>query len=388
MRNEGLATAFAPPERDSERQIKRQKEMFDNLQYFKQFANFIPDPVLALNRFRQIVFANTVALQMIEALGIEQPYGLRPGEALRCEHARIGKCGCGTSSFCKYCGAVNAILTSLRETDAVEECRLTQEGTGNAFLFMVYTYPFKINEEVFSILVLKDISRERRIEILEHIFFHDIKNTLTVLKGWIDLLNTSAGDQTRIIVDELVQVSSDLIDEVNSQEQLVEAEGNKLSVEVTTIDSLKLLQEIKGMFEKHDMAVGRKIIIDPVARRIDFESDSSLLRRVLSNIVINALEAIGEGEIVTIGCSRVGDEVHFWIHNPGFMTQDIQSQIFKWSFSTKGRNRGLGTYGIRLLTERYLKGRVLFTSSPNEGTRFVVCYPLALTSTDNQTSMP
>jgi signal transduction histidine kinase len=383
MKREALTTEFAPPERSSEQQIRRQREMFDNLEHFKKIASFIPDPILALNQFRQIVFANATAMQMTRASGVEQPYGLRPGEALRCEHARVSKCGCGTSNFCRYCGAVKAIITSLREIEAVEECRLTQYGTGDAFLFQVHTYPFKINQELFSILVLKDISRERRVQILEHIFFHDIKNTLTALKGWIDLLNVADYDQFRTIIDTLIQLSDDLIDEVKSQEQLVGAEGNKLAVEVTNMDSLKLLEEIKQMFEKQDIAITRKIIIDPTAHQIGFESDSSLVRRVLSNMVRNALEAIAEGETITIGCNYVGDEVQFWAHNPGFMTPDIQSQIFKWSFSTKSRNRGLGTYSMRLLSERYLGGRVSFTSSPAEGTRFVACYPLTLRNIDN-----
>jgi sensor histidine kinase regulating citrate/malate metabolism len=53
------------------------------------------------------------------------------------------------------------------------------------------------------------------------------------------------------------------------------------------------------------------------------------------------------------------------------------TSIFQRSFSTKGFGRGLGTYSIRLLTERYLKGSVSFTSSALSGTIFRVRYPLA-----------
>ena len=40
---------------------------------------------------------------------------------------------------------------------------------------------------------------------------------------------------------------------------------------------------------------------------------------------------------------------------------DIQTETL--SFSTKGAGRGLGTYGMKLLTERYLNGSVSFVSS-------------------------
>jgi signal transduction histidine kinase len=66
------------------------------------------------------------------------------------------------------------------------------------------------------------------------------------------------------------------------------------------------------------------------------------------------------------------------VHNPGFMTRDVQLQVFQRSFSTKGAGRGLGTYSIKLLTERYLKGTVSFTTDPEAGTTFRVRYPLTL----------
>jgi sensor histidine kinase regulating citrate/malate metabolism len=46
--------------------------------------------------------------------------------------------------------------------------------------------------------------------------------------------------------------------------------------------------------------------------------------------------------------------------------------LFRRSFSTKGRGRGIGTYSMKLLGEKYLKGRVWFTSSPNAGTTFFI----------------
>ncbi|MPN46151.1 hypothetical protein SDC9_193734 [bioreactor metagenome] len=57
------------------------------------------------------------------------------------------------------------------------------------------------------------------------------------------------------------------------------------------------------------------------------------------------------------------------------MPPDSQLQIFNRSFSTKGDGRGLGTYSIRLLGEKYLKGHVGFTSNKNDGTTFFIRLP-------------
>ena len=86
----------------------------------------------------------------------------------------------------------------------------------------------------------------------------------------------------------------------------------------------------------------------------------------------NALEATDEGAAVSIGCKDKKDKVLFWVHNNEFIPRDVQLQIFKRSFSTKGSGRGLGTYSMKLLTIKYLKGSIYFTSNKDEGTFFFV----------------
>jgi signal transduction histidine kinase len=58
------------------------------------------------------------------------------------------------------------------------------------------------------------------------------------------------------------------------------------------------------------------------------------------------------------------------------MPPEIQLQVFQRSFSTKGDGRGLGTYGMKLLSEESLRGEISFTSAPSAGTVFRGRYPL------------
>ena len=54
----------------------------------------------------------------------------------------------------------------------------------------------------------------------------------------------------------------------------------------------------------------------------------------------------------------------------------MQQQIFQRSFSTKnGEGRGIGTYSVKLLVERYLEGSVEFVSDDAHGTVFTVIVP-------------
>jgi signal transduction histidine kinase len=371
-------TQFAPAARSSAEEIARQAGLFSVLPDFKRLTDFIPDPLLVLNRNRQIVFANQAAVAVAATASHHQPFGLRPGEALNCRHAGTSECGCGTSSFCRYCGAVRAILSSLAGEQAVEECRLTQEDSGDSFLFLAYATPYRIGDEPFAVFMLRDITGEKRRQMLERIFFHDVRNTLTALDGWVSLLGSKvSGAEMATVFRTLNGLSRQLIDEIRAQEQLVKAENHTLSLEMEDIDSLALLKEVHAAYSKQAAAENKTILIAMSAAAVSLRSDASLLKRVLGNMVKNALEAVGPGESVKLDCSAQDGELSFRVHNAGHIPPDVQSQIFKISFSTKGTGRGLGTYSMRLLSERYLNGKVSFVSSPGTGTVFTASYPIS-----------
>ena len=93
-------------------------------------------------------------------------------------------------------------------------------------------------------------------------------------------------------------------------------------------------------------------------------------------MVKNGIEGSIPGERVTMGCGAEGELVAFWVQNPTYMPEKVRLQVFNRSFSTKGTNRGLGTYSMKFLTERYLGGDISFTSSEEAGTTFTARYPL------------
>jgi sensor histidine kinase regulating citrate/malate metabolism len=76
-----------------------------------------------------------------------------------------------------------------------------------------------------------------------------------------------------------------------------------------------------------------------------------------------------------VGYSVDTERVIFFVHNDQFMPKEVQLQVFKRSFSTKGKDRGLGTYSIKLLGERYLKGKVWFETDLKNGTTFLISLP-------------
>lgn len=372
------ATKFAPPERASAEEISRQAGLFAGRKLLGILPNVVPCVLIAVNEFRQIVFANERFLELLSASERQAGVlGRRPGEVLGCLHAFEDDNGCGTSESCSTCGAVHAILSSQGGADDVKECRITRGDSSEALDLRVWTTPIVVDGESFTILAALDIAHEKRRQSLEHIFLHDICNVAYGLSWYAEFLKKASADQVAGYVDAVSRLCRQLTEEIDAQRVLMRAETGELLPKPESLSSLRLVQNAVTLYRGHPVAQDRHLCIDPHAEDVAVAGDRTLLSRVLCNLLKNALEACHAGETVTAGCARHNEQVEFRVHNPGFIPREIQLQIFQRSFSTKGTGRGLGTYSIKLLTERYLHGTVAFTSTPAHGTTFQVYYPLA-----------
>ena len=124
------------------------------------------------------------------------------------------------------------------------------------------------------------------------------------------------------------------------------------------------------------MALNKEIQFVNDNSEITIHTDPVLLKRILGNMIKNALEAVLAKERVTLNCVVNQGSVRIVVHNPGSMPAAVRKQIFQRSFSTKGKGRGLGTYSMKLLGEKYLNGKVTFTTSKEKGTSFSLELPL------------
>ncbi len=376
--NSKLKTEFAPAERSTKDELENQSELISKSVIFDYVADYIPNIFLILNNNRQIIFANRTAVELFNVDDMNSVLGLRPGEAMGCQNSDKTEGGCGTTEFCSTCGMVKSILTTQDGKDHSDECHLTLHN-GDAVDMSVYTFSTKYNGCEFVTTVLTDISEEKRKNMLERIFFHDVMNTLGALRGFTELFPAiSVPEKRDEILKTIYGLTNRVIDEVNAQRDLLKAENRELSPTIETVNSVELLRDVCKAYEKHDVAQGKDIVVDAVAEEVEIDSDRTLLSRVIGNMTKNALEASVKGDTITLGSRKVGRNVEFSVHNPGYIPREIQLQIFKRSFSTKDASRGLGTYSMRLLSERYLKGQVSFTSTEEEGTTFTARYPMKL----------
>lgn len=373
----GTDTFFAPAERASAEAISKLSAQFSSQGLLCNLLNAMPDWVMILNEQRQIVFGNDALRAYARSRGRNDILGLRPGELLACDIAAQAPSGCGTGEACRSCGAANTILETLAGGKASHECRIlsSHEQSVQALDLRVWGTPLEWEGERLVLFVASDISSVKRRQVLERIFFHDVLNTAGNIQGIADLLSTGDVSLSETLGD-LTIASESLVKEIKSQRLLLAAENGELEVHPMPLRSGELLEAVVRSFRNHPVGEGREVNLAVDSDDLVFWCDPTLLTRVLGNLMKNALEATAPGGRVTVGCRSSSHDLVFWCQNPGVMPRSIQMQIFQRSFSTKGSGRGLGTYSIKLLTERYLAGHVTFVSAAETGTVFTVTIPV------------
>jgi nitrogen-specific signal transduction histidine kinase len=369
-------THFAPAIRSTKEQIFKEFELVGSQRFFTEMFGALTGIGAVLDENRQIVYANDDFLSFLGIDSVEPILGKRPGEVISCQHTAEYPSGCGTSFACAYCGAINAILESQRSgKKTVKETRITRDigGRIQSWDMNVISTPIQLSGYPFYILVLQDISDEKRRSALERIFFHDLLNTAGGLNGLLNILKEGADpEEARELINLSEEASRDILDEILLHRQIRAAELGDLQIKIETVNSLDFLSSSVRKIRLHEVGKNKTIVISDEAVGIDFETDRNLFQRVIINLLKNALEATEIGKSVTAGVESDGFKIKFWVKNDSVMPQDIQMQLFQRSFSTKGSGRGIGTYSIRLLVENYLKGKVSFISNETERTIFSI----------------
>ncbi len=376
-------SVFAPAGRSSIEQIKCYRERMLKEKVLLKALNSIPDLVFVLDSNRQVIFANHAVFETFDLDSDAECYGKRPGEFLHCVNCDRYEDGCGASEFCRECGAVNAILNSQAGEHDIRECSIVTKEGAEGLVLRVWATPFEEMGKKFVVFAVQNISNEKRRNVLERIFFHDILNLAGGIHGVSEILPDLDPENLADAISAIRSSTEALIDEIYSQKELNAAESNELKLVLAVIPSMYMLENIKEIFEKHTCAIDRNIKISHEAIDFEFVSDITILRRILGNMLKNALEAVASGEDITLSCKKLDNgDIEFSVRNPGYMPEKVQFKLFQRAFSTKGTGRGLGTYAVKLLTEKYLRGEAGFRTSERQGTIFYVRLPRTLPPDD------
>jgi signal transduction histidine kinase len=347
-----------------------QSELFNEGVVSRKLLDSVPTPILIINAQWQVVYANPAVRDLIVNDGNQQITGLAEGEAFHCIHARHSLQEAGKHECCRICGVARVLSLSLKGEVVKEDCRLNCELTGTAsnLDLRVWATPLEFHGERFSILSMTDISDKYKREMLENICFHDLLNTLSSIKGFLSIMKDGAFENQDEICDLLERTTQNSIDEIIAMRLLEQSTHDDLVIKDEALDNLTFMDQMVKTVQRHEAAKGKFIHLAESDYK-DFRTDPLLLSRIISNMLINVLEATSDGGTVTLGCHIEQDGMRFWVHNDALIPCAVRNQVFNRTVSSKGSGRGNGTYSIKLLSE-LIGGETYFTSTESDGTVF------------------
>lgn len=369
-----LPASFLPAETASQDEVLRQSGLIHSASLVIEMLDGMINFSLVLNRQRQAVYVNKPFREFLASHGIDGLIGKRMGNLVGCKHPTEAEGGCGTTEACQRCGAAQALAHALKGEQASDECRILSRSAGDDLDLKVSVKPLKVGGEEFLLLSLLDISSDKRRSVMERLFFHDIINTAGGVQGLLGVMEASSPGEAAAYVPTAARAADRMVEQILAQRDLAAAERGELRPRTEPVRAAEFLAEVAGLFSAHEVAKDKFLVVAADCEDAALATDKTLLSRVIGNLAKNALEAERAGATVTLNCKREGGRAVFTVHNPSRMPEEARLQVFQRSFSTKGPGRGLGTYSIRLLTERYLNGSVSFSTGP-EGTTFRAEYP-------------
>jgi signal transduction histidine kinase len=306
--------------------------------------------------------------------------GLRPGEAIRCTHSREGADGCGTAAACASCGAAAALLVASRRVASAErDCHLAAtapDGTPLALTLRVRAAPLVLDGRELLVLSLTDVTAVRRREAVARAFLHDLGNTVAGLRGAIEGWAEEGPDA----VEDARMLAEALVHGLRIQRLVAHADDHPGAFRRAArqpVAIAALVATVRRTVQRLPAFRRRRVeVATHAAPGARLETDATLLRHVVVNMVVNALEATRPWGAVRLVVRDEGGATAFRVWNADPIPAAIVPRIFQRGFTTKGEpGRGQGTWSMKLFGEEFLGGAVSFTTSRAEGTWFELRLP-------------
>jgi signal transduction histidine kinase len=109
---------------------------------------------------------------------------------------------------------------------------------------------------------------------------------------------------------------------------------------------------------------------------LTFNSDSAYIRRIITNLVSNAVQAMPKGGKLTIQTIRENGSATLIVEDTGVgIPENAKSKLFQPLFTTKSKGQGFGLAVCKRLVEA-MSGTITFESEEGKATKFTVKLPM------------
>jgi len=227
-----------------------------------------------------------------------------------------------------------------------------------------------------NILMRDEIQRSEKMQVLGELastIAHEIRNPMTVAKGFVQLLRTRVTDETG------ERYSALALEELNRAESIISDYLMYAKPQPGVIECIHVgdkLRNIMNLMEPFVRANGHDLEFD-ADETIYVQGDSKKFSQVLVNIAKNAVEAMEYGGKLTMRAHREGRKAIIEIADTGVgMTDEQMQRLGNPFYSTKERGTGLGLMvSYRII--QAMSGEIKVHSARGKGTKFSIVLPCA-----------
>ncbi|MBL8090081.1 MAG: GAF domain-containing protein [Anaerolineales bacterium] len=225
---------------------------------------------------------------------------------------------------------------------------------------------------------------------------HELKNPMTSIKGYTDLLAAGAVGQVNDMqgnflttIKSNVERMSTLVSDLNDNSKI---EAGRLRLEYKATDASDLVDEVIRTFTRQLEDKKQKLELSIPQGLPSMWADRTRVAQVLTNLVSNAHKYTPEEGVVQVGVEETANQwdldgaprvIHLWVKDSGIgMTLEDQQKIFQKFFRSddpKAREApgtGLGLNITKSLVEMQ-GGKIWFESEYRQGTTFHFTVPVA-----------
>ncbi len=207
---------------------------------------------------------------------------------------------------------------------------------------------------------------------------HDLRNPLQAIvnmlylaRRGLDSASSSSEDRRRL--GELLRNIGDQVAYMDKIVSDLQDYSRPLKLEIAKIDLRQLIDEVISQLAIPE-SIKVSIAVDKETRVISV--DPAVIRRVLTNLITNATQAMPEGGQLTIAGKLRNRTAIISVEDTGVgISKENLNKIFKPLFTTKSKGQGFGLAVSKRLIEAH-GGRITLESEEGRGTRFTIEIPL------------
>jgi two-component system sensor histidine kinase/response regulator len=239
---------------------------------------------------------------------------------------------------------------------------------------------------------------------------HDINSPLTVISGFVDLINQSMQDAAMLEGEQLESLKGDLQHLTGEVARCVEISRrylrflNREAEENMSSNVQQILSDLRDLLRKHPSTRGHELSVQQLDQPLQVRINGTDLLQILLNLTFNALQSTDQPHEVTVEFFRepagvdlsrfANDEWNRFIPGPSFDPQQklavisvhdtgpgiqpqVLSRMFEEQFTTKpaGKGTGLGLSIVNRLVKN-AGGAIQVKTQSGAGSSFTVFLPI------------